>query len=73
MAALALVFDSATYAQTVSPPRDDNQIWTEYQLAVPFDHKTDLVAIGVLRFGRDVSRPFMSGSEQEFRGGWGSI
>jgi Protein of unknown function (DUF2490) len=57
MAALALVFASATRAQTVSPVRDDNQFWTEYQLAVPLDDKTDLVAIGVLRFGRNVSRP----------------
>ena len=57
MAALALALDSATHAQTVSPLRDDNQVWTEYQLAVPFDHKTDQVAIGDLRFGRNASRP----------------
>jgi len=56
-AALALVFDSATRAQTVSPLRDDNQIWTEYQLAIPFNDKTDFEAIGFLRFGRNVSRP----------------
>lgn len=45
------------HAQTAAPIHDDNQIWTEYQLAIPFDNKTDFVAIGVLRFGRNVSRP----------------
>lgn len=57
LAALVLVFALAARAQTVSLPRDDNQVWTEYQLAVPIDGKTDFVALGVLRFGRNVSRP----------------
>lgn len=48
---------SGTPAQTPAPPQADNQIWTEYQLAIPLNHKTDIVALGVLRFGRNVSRP----------------
>lgn len=55
--ALVLVFYPPARAQTMALPRDDNQIWTEYQLAVPLDDKTDFVAIGVVRFGRDVSHP----------------
>ena len=44
-------------AQSTKPPRDDNQIWTETQVAIPFDKTTSLVLLGILRFGRDVSRP----------------
>lgn len=57
IAALVVVFFAPARAQMVAAPREDNQIWTEYQLAVPLDDKTDFVALGVLRFGRDVSRP----------------
>jgi len=57
IAVLVFVFYSAAHSQTVRLPRDDNEVWTEYQLAVPFNDKTDLVLIGVLRFGRNVSRP----------------
>ena len=42
---------------TRSGPREDHQVWTEYQLALPFNGKTDFVVYAVLRFGRDVSRP----------------
>jgi hypothetical protein len=48
---------SGTPAQTTTPPETDNQIWTEYQLAIPLNHETDIVVLGVLRFGRNVSRP----------------
>jgi uncharacterized protein DUF2490 len=57
LAALVLVFNAAARSQTISLPRDDKEVWTEYQLAVPIDDKTDFVALGVLRFGRNVSRP----------------
>lgn len=48
--------NSAASAQTIAP-RDDNQVWTEYQLAVPIDEQTDFVVLGVLRFGRNATRP----------------
>lgn len=57
LAVLMLSFAAAIHGQTTASDRDDNQIWTEYQLALPFDAKTDFVAIGVLRLGRNVSRP----------------
>ena len=43
--------------QTLNPPRGDAQAWTDMQLAVPLAKKVDLVLIGVIRFGRNVSRP----------------
>jgi len=47
----------AIRAQSVSPPREDTQIWTETQLAIPIDKQVSLVLLGTLRFGRNVSRP----------------
>lgn len=47
----------AVYAQTAEPPRDDQQSWHETQLIAPLGKQTDLVIIGVLRMGRDFSRP----------------
>jgi hypothetical protein len=44
-------------AQSTSAPREDNQVWSEFQLAVPVTHNADLVLLGVARFGRNVSRP----------------
>src|SRR3954471_18269730 len=55
--AIILCLCAASQGQTRALVHDDNQIWTEYQLAIPFDNKTDFVAIGVVRFGRNVSRP----------------
>ena len=43
--------------QTVAPPRADNQVWTETQLAILVNAHADFVLIGVLRFGRNASRP----------------
>lgn len=63
MARVALGFAIASMGcitisgQTVRPPRNDNQIWTETQLAIPLDSKVNLVLLGIVRFGRDVSRP----------------
>ena len=45
------------FAQTAKPPRDDLQIWTETQVAIPLDSKVNLVLLGIVRFGRNVSRP----------------
>ncbi|HZS06176.1 MAG TPA: DUF2490 domain-containing protein, partial [Blastocatellia bacterium] len=36
-------------------PRDDTQAWEEIQLAIPLHRKIDLLIIGHLRIGRDVS------------------
>jgi hypothetical protein len=44
-------------AQSATAPRADNQVWTDVQLAVPLNDKTDLVLLGVLRLGRDITRP----------------
>jgi hypothetical protein len=44
-------------AQSTKPPRGDTQIWTETQVAIPLDKIVSLVLGGVVRFGRDVSRP----------------
>ena len=44
-------------AQSGSPPRGDNQVWTDTQLAIPLNKTTDFVLIGIVRFGRNVSRP----------------
>ena len=42
---------------TRAPPRGDDQVWTEVQVAIPVNDKTDVVLLGLLRFGRNVSRP----------------
>lgn len=44
-------------AQGPPGPREDTQFWNETQLIVPLDEKVDLILIGVLRLGQDVSRP----------------
>ena len=46
-----------TISAQSTKPRDDVQIWTETQVAIPVDKKVDLVLLGIVRFGRDVSRP----------------
>jgi hypothetical protein len=37
--------------------RRDTQIWHETQLAIAIDKQIDLLLLGTIRFGRDVSRP----------------
>jgi hypothetical protein len=44
-------------AQSTKPPRDDTQIWTETQLAMPINKQVSIVLLGVVRFGRNVSKP----------------
>jgi hypothetical protein len=44
-------------AQSTTLPREDTQIWTETQIYIPLDNTVSLVLGGVLRFGRNVSRP----------------
>src|SRR5207249_4107151 len=44
-------------AQSTKPPRDDTEVWTETQVAIPLDKKVSLVLLGYVRFGRNVSRP----------------
>lgn len=43
-------------AQTTSL-RNDTQTWTEVQVAKAINRKTDVVLLGIVRVGRDVSRP----------------
>jgi hypothetical protein len=38
-------------------PQDDTQIWNEVQVVAPLHKRVDLVMIGVLRFGRNVTHP----------------
>jgi hypothetical protein len=45
----------STRAQLVD--ETDNQQWTEVQLAVPLTKTVDFNLLGVLRLGRDISRP----------------
>lgn len=40
-----------------SPPRNDRQFWTEWQLVKPLTKTKDLIIIGVLRLGREWQRP----------------
>jgi hypothetical protein len=47
----------AASQRPTAPPRDDFQFWNETQLIKKLTSKHDLVIIGVLRVGRDVSRP----------------
>jgi hypothetical protein len=54
---VAVCAGAATQAQSTPAPRGDNQVWTEVQVAVPINHQTDFVLLGVMRFGRNVSRP----------------
>lgn len=40
---------------TNSPPRADTQIWSDIQMALPVNERVDLLLLGTLRIGRDVS------------------
>jgi len=51
------VTNALAQAQSSPATRADNQVWSELQLAVPISDKIDLVLLGVVRFGRNVSRP----------------
>ena len=44
-------------AQSAKPVRDDRQVWSEVQLAVPLNKQVDYVMSGTLRLGRNVRRP----------------
>ncbi len=44
-----------TLAQTSSNPSDENQFWSETQVYLPLNEKTDLVFIGVIRAGGNFS------------------
>ena len=56
-------FASSSYAQTVHPPTDDTQFWSDVQIVtklVKDEKKRDVVSLvlgGVFRLGRDISRP----------------
>ena len=58
---LALLITSVTasyvLAQTSLRPREDTQFWNETQIIAPVAKKLDVVMFGVLRVGRDLSRP----------------
>ena len=47
----------SVYAQTPTPPRDDQQFWNETQFIKSLTKTKDLIVIGVLRIGRDWQRP----------------
>jgi len=57
--AVVLMFCAAatTAAQTAGDPREDVQFWNETQLIIPMNERVDLMIFGVLRVGRDLSRP----------------
>jgi hypothetical protein len=45
------------HAQTVTPPREDQQFWNETQIIKRLDAKHDLIFTGVIRLGRGFRRP----------------
>ena len=47
----------AVSGQTAGPPHSATQIWSEQQLAVPFNDRVDLVLLGYLHLGRKSERP----------------
>ena len=49
------VLSSLASAQSVIPLQDDNQLWTDVQLAVPVTKNFDFNLLGTLRLGRDIS------------------
>jgi hypothetical protein len=51
------VLAGLTSAQSVVPPRTDNQQWTDVAVAVPVTTNFDFNLYGTLRLGRDISRP----------------
>jgi len=57
--ALSTLFIANAAAQSQPSPatRGDNQFWSEMQLSVPINNRMDLVLFGIVRFGRNVSRP----------------
>ncbi len=53
-----LLAAATSYAQTVvEEPREDIQFWNETQIIMPMNERMDLMLFGVLRIGRDLSRP----------------
>ncbi|HEY3027423.1 MAG TPA: DUF2490 domain-containing protein [Pyrinomonadaceae bacterium] len=44
-------------AQSAQPVRDDRQIWSDVQFAVPLNKEVDFVLSGTLRIGRNMTRP----------------
>jgi hypothetical protein len=54
---LIALFACAATAQTKTPaPRNDTQIWTDVQLAMPLNKNIDFLLLGTLRLGRNVTR-----------------
>lgn len=54
-------------AQTpVPPPREDHQFWNEAQIIKPITKRQDFVLIGVLRIGRNWTRPV----DERIGAGW---
>lgn len=51
---------------TVPPPREDHQFWNEAQIIKPISKRQDLVLIGVLRIGREWTRPV----DERIGAGW---
>jgi hypothetical protein len=56
LAVVALLSVSVS-GQTVTAPRNDNQIWNETQLVKVLTEKRDLVMIGGIRIGRNLHQP----------------
>jgi hypothetical protein len=54
---LLLACAQAGRAQSPAAPRDDQQLWNEFQLLKPLTKTKDLIIIGVMRIGRGFERP----------------
>ena len=69
---IALVGCLNAGAQSTKPPRDDNQIWTETQVDIPFDKNVSLVFLGIVHFGSNaapVSERTGAGAGVSFKAG----
>lgn len=55
---MLILFLGYARAQRAAPaPRADTQVWNDIQIALPLDDRLDLLLLGTVRFGRQVTRP----------------
>lgn len=53
---LVVLMSSVAYSQTSSAlPHSDTQSWNDIQLALPVNNRLDVMLLGTLRVGRDIT------------------
>jgi hypothetical protein len=65
LAVITLLFAGSVRGQSTSSQRHDTQNWNDTQLSIALNKKVDLLILGTLRLGRDISHPV------DERGGFG--